>query len=110
MRKRTLGYGLVVIAALGSLAAAAAPAPDSDKESDFKFRFVGPKSETASRRSPECRAIRASTTLERPPAASGSRPMAETAGRPSSINNLLLRSVPWQLHLPRRARCGRAPA
>jgi hypothetical protein len=43
MRKRTLGYWLVVVAALGSLAAAAASASDSEKESDFKFRFVGPK-------------------------------------------------------------------
>src|SRR3984885_9138727 len=43
MRKRTLGYWLVVIAALGGLAAAAAPAADAERESDFKFRFVGPK-------------------------------------------------------------------
>src|SRR5882724_61367 len=43
MRTRTLGYWMVVVAALGSLAAGAAAASDSEKESDFKFRFVGPK-------------------------------------------------------------------
>jgi photosystem II stability/assembly factor-like uncharacterized protein len=43
MRTRTLGYWLVAIAALGSVAAGAATASDSEKESDFKFRFVGPK-------------------------------------------------------------------
>jgi photosystem II stability/assembly factor-like uncharacterized protein len=43
MRKRTPGYWLVVMAALGSVASAAAATPDSEKEGDFKFRFVGPK-------------------------------------------------------------------
>src|SRR5882724_10423110 len=43
MRTRTLGYWMVVVAALGSPAAGAAAASDSEKESDFKFRFVGPK-------------------------------------------------------------------
>jgi photosystem II stability/assembly factor-like uncharacterized protein len=43
MSKAKLGFWLVAIAALGSMAAAAEPWTDSEKESDFKFRFVGPR-------------------------------------------------------------------
>ena len=43
MRRSRSGYWLMVVAALGSMAATVVSAADSDKESDFKFRFVGPK-------------------------------------------------------------------
>ena len=43
MRRKTLGYWLVAMAAFGNWAAAAAAAADAEGESDFKFRFVGPK-------------------------------------------------------------------
>ena len=53
MRKMTLGYCLIAMAAFGHMASAAAPAAapasaaapvaDADQESDFRFRFVGPK-------------------------------------------------------------------
>jgi photosystem II stability/assembly factor-like uncharacterized protein len=44
MRTRTTpGTWLLVIAALGGMAAITAAAADSEKESAFKFRFVGPK-------------------------------------------------------------------
>ena len=43
MRKIAMGYWLVAMAAIGSMASAGASTAEPDHESDFKFRFVGPK-------------------------------------------------------------------